>query len=148
MDIRPIRTEDDYQAALLEAERLMESALDEFESDRLDVLATLIEAYESKHVPIPLPDDPVQVLEYYLESRGLERADLIPFLGSRERVSEVLNRKRSLSLAMIRRLHLGLGIPAELLIGAGAKRTTGHNQVTPPAQTVASTGASRLGRRS
>lgn len=117
MDIKPIRTERDYEAALQEAGRLMEFEAGTPEGDRLDVLATLIDAYEAKHFPIPLPDDPVAVLEYYMESRGLERADLVPLLGSRERVSEVLNRKRSLSLAMIRRLHTGLGIPAELLIG-------------------------------
>ncbi|HSQ18497.1 MAG TPA: hypothetical protein VLM83_12410, partial [Anaerolineales bacterium] len=66
---------------------------------------------------IPEPDDPVAVLEYYLESRGLTRTDLIPYLGSKERVSEVLNRKRGLSITMIRRLHAGLGIPTDLLVG-------------------------------
>jgi len=81
------------------------------------VLVTLVEAYEVKHFPIPEPDDPVQVLEYYIESRGLSRSDLIVYLGSKERVSEVLNRKRRLSLQMIQRLHAGLGIPADLLVG-------------------------------
>lgn len=123
MDIKPIRTEEDYQAAMQEVERLMEFESGTPEADRLDVLATLIEAYEAKHFPIPEPDDPVGVLEYYMESRGLSRADLILFLGSKERVCEVLHRKRSLSLAMIRRLHVGLGIPAELLIGAQKQRT-------------------------
>lgn len=121
-DIKPIRSEDDYQAALQEVDRLLEYEPGTPEGDRLDVLATSIEAYEVKHFPIPQPDDPVQVLEYYMESRGLDRSDLIPFLGSRERVSEVLHRKRNLSLEMIRRLHVGLGIPAELLIGAGTKK--------------------------
>jgi len=83
----------------------------------MDVLVTLVEAYEAKHFPIPEPDDPVQVLEYYMESRGLSRSDLIAYLGSKERVSEVLNRKRGLSLQMIQRLHTGLGIPADLLVG-------------------------------
>jgi len=123
MDIKPIRTEEDYQDAMQEVERLMEFESGTPEADRLDVLATLIEAYEAKHFPIPEPDDPVGVLEYYMESRGLSRADLILFLGSKERVCEVLHRKRSLSLAMIRRLHVGLGIPAELLIGAQKQRT-------------------------
>ena len=84
---------------------------------------TLVEAYEAKHFPIPEPDDPVQVLEYYMESRGLSRSDLIPYLGSKERVSEILNRKRGLSLEMIRRLHSGLGIPAELLMGKHSHRS-------------------------
>ena len=126
MDIEPIRTEEDYHRALQEAENLMESEPDTPEGDRLDVLATLIEAYEAKHFPIPVPDDPIAVLEYYMESRGLERSDLVPLLGSRERVSEVLNRKRSLSLAMIRRLHTSLGIPTDLLIGA--QQQVEHNR--------------------
>jgi HTH-type transcriptional regulator/antitoxin HigA len=137
MDIKPIRTEEDYQAAMQEVERLMEFELGTPEGDKLDVLATLIEAYEAKHFPIPEPDDPAGVLEYYMESRGLERADLIPFLGSKERVSEVLHRKRSLSLAMIRRLHIGLGIPAELLIGAKTQRATRPSKIAPLSQTAA-----------
>ncbi len=82
----------------------------------MEILVTLVEAYEERHFPIPEPDDPVEVLKYYIESRGLTRADLLPYLGSKERVSEILNRKRGLSLAMIRRLHDGLGIPADLLV--------------------------------
>lgn len=117
MEIKPIRTEDDYQAALTEVEKLLDSRPGTPQGDRLDVLVTLIEAYEAKHFPIPEPDDPVAVLEYYMESRGLNRADLIPYLGSKERVSEVLSRKRGLSLEMIRRLHAGLGIPADLVMG-------------------------------
>ena len=118
MDIKPIRTEADYETALKEVENLIESQPGTAEGDRMDVLLTLIEAYEAKHFPIPHPDDPVEVLEYYMESRGITRSELIPYLGSKERVSEVLNRKRGLSLEMIRRLHAGLGIPAELLIGS------------------------------
>ncbi len=129
MEIKPIRTEADYEAALKEVEKLMESQPDTPEGDRMEVLVTLIEAYEAKHFPIPLPDDPVEVLEYYMESRGFSRSDLIPFLGSKERVSEVLNRKRGLSLEMIRRLHVGLGIPAELLIGSKTQRTARKNKV-------------------
>ena len=123
MDIKPIRTEADYEAALKGVEKLMESQPGTPEGDRLDVLVTLIEAYEAKHFPIPEPDDPVEVLEYYMESRGISRSELVPFLGSKERVSEVLNRKRGLSLEMIRRLHVGLGIPAELLIGSKIQKT-------------------------
>ncbi len=117
MDIKPIRSESDYQASLKEIEKLIESQPGTSEGDRMDVLVTLVEAYEARHFPIPEPDDPVEVLKYYMESRGLNRADLIPYLGSKERVSEVLNRKRGLSLEMIRRLHDGLGIPADLLVG-------------------------------
>ena len=85
------------------------------EGDRLDILALLVEAYEEQHYPIPDPD-PVAALEYYMDSRGLTRRDLEPYLGSRARVAEVLNRKRGLSIEMIRRLHQGLGISADILI--------------------------------
>jgi HTH-type transcriptional regulator/antitoxin HigA len=124
MEIKPIRSEADYQAALKEIERLIESQPGTPEGDRMDVLVTLVEAYEAKNFPIPEPDDPVQVLEYYMESRGLSRTDLIAYLGSKERVSEVLNRKRGLSLLMIQRLHAGLGIPADLLVGKQDYKTT------------------------
>ena len=122
MNVKPIRTEEDYQEALQEVEKLMEAEPGTPEADRLEVLATLLDAYEVRNFPIPEPDDPVQVLEYYMESCGLNRSDLIPFLGSKERVSEVLHRKRSLSLEMIRRRHAGLGIPADLLIGSKAEK--------------------------
>ncbi|HQN43486.1 MAG TPA: hypothetical protein PLA25_05090 [Anaerolineaceae bacterium] len=124
MEIKPIRNEADYQAALKEIEKLIESQPGTAEGDWMDVLVTLVEAYEVKHFPIPEPDDPVQVLEYYMESRGLSRSDLIDYLGSKERVSEVLNRKRGLSLQMIQRLHTGLNIPADLLIGKQAHKAT------------------------
>lgn len=117
MEIKPIRSEEDLKAALEEIDKLMESQPGTPEGDRMEVLVTLVEAYEIKNFPIPEPDDPVQVLEYYIESRGLSRTDLIAYLGSKERVSEVLNRKRGLSLEMIRRLHNGLGIPADLIMG-------------------------------
>jgi HTH-type transcriptional regulator / antitoxin HigA len=117
MEIKPIRSEADYKAALKEVEALMDVRPGTPAGDRLEVLVTLVESYESKHFPIPEPDDPVEVLEYYLDTRGLTRSDLIQYLGSKERVSEVLNRKRSLSLEMIRRLHQELGIPAEFLLG-------------------------------
>lgn len=128
MDIKPIRSEADHNAALKEIEKLMDSPPGTPEADRMEVLVTLVEAYEAKHFAIPAPDDPAGVLEYFMESRGLTRADLVSYLGSKERVSEVLNRKRGLSLAMIRRLHDGLGIPAELLVGSPARKapvTTG-----------------------
>ena len=115
MEIRPIKTEADYQAAMEEIGRLFDAAPDTPEGDRLEVLTTLVEAYEEKHFAIPLPD-PVEAIKYYMESRGLTRRDLESYIGSRGRVSEILNRKRSLSIEMIRRLHAGLGIPAEVLI--------------------------------
>lgn len=125
MEIKPIRSEADYQAALQEIEKLLDSQPGTPQGDLMDVLVTLVEAYETRHFPIPEPDDPVQVLEYYMESRGLSRADLITYLGSKERVSEVLNHKRGLSLEMIRRLHHGLGIPADLIMGKQAlKKST------------------------
>lgn len=115
MEIKPIKTEADYQTAMKEIERLFDAASDTPEGDRLEVLTTLVEAYEEKHYAIPLPD-PVEAIQYYMESRGLTRRDLESYIGSRGRVSEIMNRKRSLSIKMIRRLHAGLGIPAEVLI--------------------------------
>ena len=115
MDIHPIKTEADYQAVLADVEQLFDAQPGTPEGDRLDILTTLIEAYESQAAPIPAPD-PIEAIVYYLESRGLSRRDLEPYLGSRARVSEVLNRKRPLTLEMIRRLHANLGIPAEVLI--------------------------------
>ena len=115
MKIKPIRTEADYEAALKEIERLFDAKPGTMEADRLDVLTTLTEAYEEKHYTIPLPD-PIEAILYYMEGRGLSRRDIEPFIGSRARVSEVLNRKRPLTMEMIRNLHDGLGISAEVLI--------------------------------
>lgn len=115
VELKPIRTEADYEIALAEIEQLFEAIPGTAEGDRLEILVTLVEAYEEKQYPIALPD-PIEAIFYYLESRGLSRRDLEPYLGSRARVSEVLNRKRTLSLEMIRRLHSGLNIPAEVLI--------------------------------
>ena len=115
MEIKPIRTEADYEAALEEIERLWEAPDGSPAGDKLDVLVTLVEAYEEKHYPIP-PPDPIEAILHQLDSQGLSRQDLEPYLGSRARVSEVLNRKRPLSLKMIRKLQSGLGISAEVLI--------------------------------
>ena len=115
MDIRPIRTEADYQAALRRVDALLDAQLNTPEGDELDVLTTLITAYEDQHHPI-MPPDPVDALVYWMESRELTRRDLEPLLGSRARVAEILNRRRTLTLEMIRRLHTALGIPAEILI--------------------------------
>ena len=115
MEIKPIKTEADYEAALREIEVLFDVEPGTTEGDRLDVLTTLVEAYEEKHYDIPAPD-PIEALNYYMESRGLTRRDLEPYVGSRARVSEVLNKKRPLTLRMIRKLHNGLDIPADVLI--------------------------------
>jgi HTH-type transcriptional regulator / antitoxin HigA len=115
MRIKPIKTEADYREALKEIERIFDTAPGTRQGDRLEVLTTLVEAYEEKHFRIPLPD-PVEAILHYLESRGLTRRHLEPYIGSRARVSEVLNRKRPLTMEMIRNLHKGLGIPAEVLI--------------------------------
>ena len=115
MQIRPIKTKADHRAALKEIERLMDAKPGTPAGDRLEVLTTLVERYESLHEPIE-PPNPVDALLYYMESRGLTRRDLEPYLGSRARVAEVLNRRRPLTIEMIRRLHAGLGISAEVLI--------------------------------
>ena len=115
MEMRPIRTQTDYQEALQEIERLFDATPNTPEYDRLDILSTLVEVYEQTHFPIELPD-PIEAIQYYLDTRGWSRRDLEPCLGSRARVSEVLSRKRSLSLEMIRKLNQELGIPAEILI--------------------------------
>jgi HTH-type transcriptional regulator/antitoxin HigA len=115
MDIRPIKTDADYRAALADIESLMTASPDTPEGERLDVLTTLVEAYERKHFPLDLPD-PVEAIKFEMEQKGLTVKDLEPMIGRRNRVYEVLNHKRSLTLNMIWRLHEGLGIPAELLI--------------------------------
>jgi HTH-type transcriptional regulator/antitoxin HigA len=115
MDIKPIKTESDYEAALAEIERLMGVEPNTPEGDKLDVLTTLVETYEEKRYPID-PPDPIEAIIHEMESQGLTRKDLERYLGSRARVSEILNRKRSLSLQMIRNLQEGLGISAEILI--------------------------------
>ncbi|MFV1951827.1 MAG: type II toxin-antitoxin system HigA family antitoxin [Nitrospinota bacterium] len=115
MNIKPIKTKKDYYVTLNEIETLFEAKPNTPEGDRLDVLTTLVEVYEEKHYSIPKPD-PIEAIFYYLESRGLSRKDLEPCIGSSARVSEVLNRKRGLSIEMIRKLHKKLGIPAEVLI--------------------------------
>ena len=115
MDIRPIKTIEDYKAALAEIERLFDASPETSDGDRLEVLMTLVEVYEDEHYSIPDPD-PVEAINYYMESRGLTRRDLEPYIGTRARVSEVLNRKRPLTLNMIRRLNSELGISAEVLI--------------------------------
>lgn len=115
MEIKPIKTENDYFNALHEIEKLIDAKKDTPEGDKLDILVTLVEAYEENNYPI-LPPDPVEAIIHQMESLGLSRKDLEPLIGSRARVSEILNRKRSLSLNMIRNLQKGLGISAEILV--------------------------------
>lgn len=115
MDIKPIHNELDYRDALKEIESLMAAEENTPEGDRLDILVTLVEAYENRHFPIDLPD-PVEAIKFRMEQSGLTPKDLVPMIGRLNRVYEILNRKRPLTLKMIWNLHRGLGIPAECLI--------------------------------
>lgn len=115
MEIKPIKTEADYEAAMKEIEQFWGASYGSPEGDKLDVLVTLIEAYEEKHYSIP-PPDPIEAILHYMENQGLSEHDLEPYLGSHLYVSEVLNRQRGLSLDMIRKLHMVLGIPADILV--------------------------------
>lgn len=120
-DVKPIRSEADYEAALAEVKRLWGAKSGTPKGDRLDVLATLIDAYEAKHFPMD-PPDPIEDIKFRMESQGLTRKDLESVIGTRTRIAEVLGRKRSLSIEMIRRLHEKLGIPADVLIKPTRKR--------------------------
>lgn len=121
MEIKPIKTKADYRAALKEIEALMAAERDSPEGERLDVLVTLVEAYENKHYRFDLPD-PVEAIKFRMEQKRMTPKDLVPMIGRINRVYEVLNRRRPLTLAMIRRLHGKLGIPAESLIKQPDKR--------------------------
>jgi HTH-type transcriptional regulator / antitoxin HigA len=124
MNIKPIKSERDYRRAMKEIDSLMDATANTPEGDRLDLLVTLAEAWEEKNYPIEAPN-PVEAIRFAMEQRGLTRRDLEPLIGSRARVAEVLNRKRALTLPMIRRLHSGLGIPAEVLIRDDTLRHAG-----------------------
>jgi HTH-type transcriptional regulator/antitoxin HigA len=117
MDIRPLHSEEDYRAALAEVSPLFDHEPEPGtpEGDRFEIMVTLIEAYERHHYPIA-PADPIEAIKFRMEQQGLTIADMAPYIGPPNRVYEVLARKRGLSLSMIRRLHAGLGIPAESLI--------------------------------
>jgi HTH-type transcriptional regulator/antitoxin HigA len=120
-DLKPIRTEADYEAAMEEVARLWNSKGGTPKGDRLDVLVTLIEAYEAKHHAMDAPD-PVEAIKFRMEQQGMTRRDLEGIIGTRTRIADVLNRKRDLSIGMIRRLHDKLGIPAEVLIRPSRKK--------------------------
>jgi len=115
MNIKPIKSERDYKHALKEIESLFDAKPGTPDGDRLDVLATLVEAYEARHYPID-PPDPIEAIYFVMEQQNLKRKDLEPYIGGRSRVAEVLNHKRTLTLSMIRKLHQALRIPAEVLI--------------------------------
>ena len=118
MNIRPIRTKKDYEQALRELSAYFDDEPEPGteDGDRFDILATLVEAYEQKHFPIGLPD-PIEAIRFRMEQGGLTVRDLVPSIGQPNRVYEVLNGKRSLTIEMIRKLHRNLGIPVESLIG-------------------------------
>ena len=113
--LKPLRTEADYEAAIVEIEALWGAPAGTPKGDRLDILATLVDVYENEHYPMD-PPDPIEAIVFRMEQQGLTRKDLEGILGSRTRVAEVLNRRRGLSINMIRRLHDTLGISAEVLI--------------------------------
>jgi HTH-type transcriptional regulator/antitoxin HigA len=115
MDIRPIRTDADYRVALREVERLWDAEPGTLEGDQVEVLSTLIEAYEERHHPIP-PPDPIAAILFMMEQKGLARRDLEPAIGSRASVSEILNRRRPLTLPMVRALSALLQIPTDVLV--------------------------------
>jgi HTH-type transcriptional regulator/antitoxin HigA len=114
--IRPVRNEEEHEAAILRIEELMGAEFGSPQGDELDALTTLVVAYEEKHFPMAMPD-PIAYIEFRLDQQGLTRKDLEPMIGSRARVSEIMTGKRQLTLPMIRRLRDGLGIPADVLIG-------------------------------
>jgi HTH-type transcriptional regulator/antitoxin HigA len=129
MPIQPVRTEAEHDAAIARITKLMGAELGTEASDELEVLVTLVDAYEAKHFPIDTPDA-VAVIKFRMEQQGLSRRDLEPMIGSRARVSEILTGKRALTLPMIRRLHHGLSIPVDLLVGASipSHRTRRHTK--------------------
>src|SRR5712691_11764210 len=119
-EVKPVRSRRDYEAALKEVDRLWGAKAGTRDGDRLDVLATLIDAYEAEHYPMG-PPDPIEAIKFRMDQQGLTRRDLEELIGTRTRIAEILNRKRGLSIGMIRRLHEHLGISAEVLIRLSRK---------------------------
>ena len=118
MQIKPIKTKYDYESAMAEIQELWGAKTNTPRGDKLDVLITLVDAYENEHYPIG-PPDPIEAIKFRMEQSGLTRKDLEPYIGTRGRVSEVLNCKRELSMTMIRQLHVHLHIPLESLVMGG-----------------------------
>jgi HTH-type transcriptional regulator/antitoxin HigA len=118
IQVHPIQTEQDHDRALARIDELMGAKFGTPEGDELDILATLVDAYETKHYPMDAPD-PITAIQFRMEQQGLTRKDLEPMIGSGVRVSEVMTGKRPLTLAMVRRVRSGLGISADLLVGTG-----------------------------
>lgn len=116
MEVQPVKNESSYKAALIAIEGLMMAKRDTPDGDRLDVLVTLVQAYEAKHYPID-PPDPIEAIKFRMDQSGMGVKDLVPLIGPLNRVYEVLARKRPLTLHMIRRVSKGLHIPADVLIG-------------------------------
>ncbi|OFX21992.1 MAG: hypothetical protein A2041_12255 [Bacteroidetes bacterium GWA2_31_9b] len=115
MEIRPIKTEQDYNSAIKRIEELWGAKKDTLKGDELDLLVTLVESYEMKHYPIA-PPDPIDAIKFRMEQMGMTKDDMVKYLGSQSRVSEILNRKRKLTLKMVKSLYKGLKIPAEILL--------------------------------
>jgi HTH-type transcriptional regulator/antitoxin HigA len=115
MNIRPIKSDNDYNNALIRIEKLWGARKDTLEGDELDLLVTLVESYEMKTYPIA-PPDPIDAIKFRMEQMGLSQADMVPYLGSQSRVSEILNKKRGLTLGMIKSLYKELKIPADILL--------------------------------
>ncbi len=115
MNIKPIKTEQDYNNSIKRIEKLWGAKRDTFEGDELDLLVTIVESYEMKHYPIPTPN-PIEAIKFRMEQMGITKAEMVKYLGSQSRVSEILNRQRKLTLKMVKSLYKGLKIPAEILL--------------------------------
>jgi HTH-type transcriptional regulator/antitoxin HigA len=115
MEIRPIKTEEDYNTSIHRIEVLWGAKKDTPQGDELDLLVTLVESYEMKHYPIA-PPDPVDAIKFRMEQMGMTKADMVQYIGSQSRVSEILNGKRKLTLGMIKSLYKGLRIPVDILL--------------------------------
>ncbi len=129
--IQPIKTDQDHAAAIARIEHLMDNPKTAAERDELDILVTLVDAYENIHFPIA-PPEPLAAIQFHMEHMGVTRKDLEQYIGSRARVSEVLSGKRPLTLAMVRRLKAGLGISADTLIGATPRSRTPRKKSSAP----------------
>lgn len=148
MNIRLIKTNRDHKAALKRIDEIFDARPGTAEYDELELLLHLVEEFEAAQYPIAMPD-PIDAIKFRMEQQGLKQTDLVPYIGNKSKVSEVLNRKRPLSLSMIRKLHKGLGIPAEVLVQEPGKRT--HVHVTldaaPRPHSVVAESRAKYGRR-